>query len=352
MSNPDRATFKSFNAETFDDAAAVACAAFHSKHMVRILRKILANPYAKENNESSFGDIAYVDGEPVGFQAIIPFRLYDGQTPIRATIGSSLGVVPGTSPVVLFDLIMRPFSAKRGSGFHFSNTANRNVVRLSRFTGVSENGGDSWKGYRYAVINPLQFISYVLWNKVLKRSFRGKIERIGRGVDFSISQGRIEIVRQIQIDKAAFDGFWNRYLQANKGIVSSRSAAEIEWMFGGGIDNGTDVLLSASSNGAMCGYVIVRSGDDRRWKVVDMIALHNDGSIIAALLTAAKHFLRRHSCAAMLRISGFPDFIQDVIATNFPHRRKGVHVPFIYEPYKIPKEDSWFFGPYDGDAAF
>ena len=350
MTDLDKATFKDFNTSTLVDAEKVACAAFGGGHMSRILRKILANPYAKEIGANSFGDIAYIDGRPVAFQAIIPWRLYNGQVSFCAAVGSSLGVMPGTSPLVLLDLIQRPTSARLGSRLQFANTANLNTVRLTRFTNVTGRGGDSWKGYRYSIIHPIRFMCYLVWSKMIKRPYDKNAGYVLIDIDFVNSRGGIEIRRQTFIDKVAFDDFWSRYIKSNKGIVSSRTADEVEWMFGEGVKCGTDVLLASFRNDAMCGYVIVWGETVCRWKIVEMIAIDNDVSIIAALLRTAKQFLLHHSHAAMLRIYGFPEFILNVIASEFPHRRPGTHVPFIYEPFDIPKETSWFFGPYDGDA--
>lgn len=352
MNDPDKAIFKAFNESTLPDAEMVACAAFKSDGMKAYLRKILASPYAKEAHAGSYGDIAYVDGKPVAFQATYLHRLYDGQTPFNATVGSSLGVVPGTSPVVLLDLMKQSILPRNGSRFWFANTAIKTAAKLNRLIGVSEKGGVDWKGYRYAVVHPFRFLRYLFETKFLKRSVAHVTERMLDGKRHEFSCNGFKVVRQNLIDKELFNGFWQRYLERNRGVVSSRTAEELEWMFGDNIRNGLDILLAAFRDGLMKGYIVVRSAEDGRWKVMDMIAVGNDPAVLSGLLSGAKKFLRRYTRAAMLRISGFPEFAQPLISRHFPHRRQGGNIPFIYQPYDIPKETSWFFGPYDGDAAF
>ena len=352
MSNPDKAMFKAFNESTLADAEAVVCAAFKSDGMKAYLRKILASPYANEVNAGSYGDIAYVDGKPVAFQATYLHRLYDGQTPFNATVGSSLGVVPGTSPVVLLDLMKQSILPRNCSRFWFANTAIKTAAKLNRLIGVSEKGGVGWKGYRYAVVHTLRFLRYLLGTRFFRKVAIRTMEHVPLGMQFEMMCDGFRVVRKIGVDEVEFNGFWRRYIETNNGIVSSRTAEEIDWMFGENIKSGRDVLLAAYKGEVMLGDVILRSMADGRWKIVDMIAVGNEPETLSAMLSAAKKFLRKHTHAVMLRVFGFPAFNQPLLERHFPHHRPGDSVPFVYQSYDIPQKTSWFFGPYDGDAAF
>lgn len=327
--------FKPFCASTLADAEAVCLAAYGEDCASRILRKILENPFARECGAESFGDIAYVGGKPVAMQAAIIRRMYDGQKSFSALTGSTLGAVPGTSPLVVLSLLKHSIMPRNGSRFWFANTANATAAKLDRLVGITADGGEKWRGFRFAIVNPWRFAWYLFVTRVLKRRVEWK-------------DGQVK--RAPERDYAKIDEFWRRYLDGNSGVVTSRSAAEVKWVFEDGFARGRNVFIPEEKDGKMFGYAILRNRTEGRWEVADLIALGNDPATVRLLLKKAKRFLRRNTNAIMLSIRGFPEDIQSVIADEFPHSRVNKkHLPFIYQPFDIPK-GSWFFGPYDGDA--
>lgn len=320
--------FKPFNETTLDDAKSVVGAAF-SPVVYQLLEKILANPLRRELGNGSAGDIAYQNGKPVAFQAAIVRRLYIGKNPIIGVVGSTLGALPETSPVMLMQLMKRTIASRDGSVLFFANTANATSMKMNRLLGVKGMGPRTCEQIRFASI-----VSFPVLRNLCPRSSAVKLDKI---------------------DKEQFDIFWTKYLNDNKGVVASRSSAELEWMFGDNVAKGTDVILATYEGSEISGYIVVRkSRKGRGWLVVDMLALDNDRATLRLLLVSAVRYLRREARSLILESIGFPLYVEDLTRSILPLYRKTLNNTFLFKAidpgFTVP-ESSWFFGPYDGDRS-
>lgn len=318
---------KSFDETTCADAKALTNALFDPKPG-NVLDKILSNPLRRELSAESAGEIVYQDGRPVAFQAAIIRRLFVGQRSILGIVGSTLCSMSSTSPVLLMQLMKKTVKSRYGSELFFANTANVASMKMNRMLGVKGTGPFTCEQIRFGVI----------WvPKLLKRA----VPSVG-------------LSRLTTIDAKVFDAFWDKYRATNIGLVSSRSAEELQWAFGAGIANGKAVMLGHFDNsGALDGYIVlVSTHAGRRWMVMDWIALDNNVRTLALLIKGAVKYLRKYANGIFMEAIGFPDYADNILKTVLPFKRKTKNNSFLWKfdgkTDAIPSE-SWFFGPYDGD---
>ena len=348
-----------FNDATLPEAETVVRESFGDE-VVPLLKKILRNPVCTELPSNECGDIVCKNGEPVGFEALMPKRLYLRGKPILGSVASTMGIKNGESPLVLLSLMKRNITRRSDSSLWFANTANATSVKMNRKLGIKGRGPETWERIQYAVIHPLAFAVMVVRRKLMKCIAKQPEAVTPIGNERVLRTGELEIIRMAKIDREAFDAFWGEFLKANAGLVSSRTAAEIEWMFGDRVASGLDVLLMARCEGRIVGFTVVRSGVDAWWRIVDLIALKNDATIIDALLVGVKRFLKKRTKAALLESRGFPSFATRIIGKHLPHTRPAGGNTFLWQFFDSEIEKSagdfvndgksWFFGPYDGDA--
>ena len=348
-----------FNDATLPEAEVVVRESFGDE-VVPLLKKILQNPARAESPSNECGDIVCKNREPIGFEALMPKRLYLRGKPVFGSVASTMGIKNGESPLVLLSLMKRNIAKRSGSCLWFANTANATSVKMNRKLGIKGRGPETWERIQYAVINPLAFACMVVRRKLMKHTAKKPEAATPIENERVLRTGELEIIRMANIDREAFDTFWGEYVKANAGLVSSRTAAEIEWMFGDRLASGLDVILAARRDGRIVGFTVARSGVDAWWRIADLIALRNDATIIGALLVGVKRFLKKRTKAALLESRGFPSFATRTIGKHLPHTRPIGGNPFIWRFLDSEIEESagdfmndgksWFFGPYDGDA--
>ena len=245
-------TFKPFEQDTLSDAEDVVKVAF-GELGIPILRKILRNPLKEEFPNIEYGDIAYSDSRPVGFEALILRRLYVGKRQILGVAGSTMGIKPETSPLVLLSLMKRNITPRSSSVMWFANTANDVSVKLNGKLGIKGLGPETWEVNRYTIIHPLAFMMSIVRRKILKQSCVPEtVKGFSRHYSKVVAYGDVEVFRMMHFDASIFDAFWFEYLKGNKGLVSSRSANELDWIFGDNVAEGKDVLLVSLQ--ARCGW--------------------------------------------------------------------------------------------------
>ena len=237
-------------------------------------------------------------------------------------------------------------------------------MKINTFLGA-RLGPQSWAEMRYAIIHPLSFVNLLFRRKVLKlpqlHTFTVKPFTDEQKAYFK--KGNLSVRRLSKINER-IDKFWTRYLSSNKGIVASRDIETLKWMFGKDMDEDRCILLALFSGEDIEGYVVIRVmyGSERRWQIMDMIALDNSPERISILLEGAKSFLKKDTDAISLESTGFPDFIQSTLQRCLPHFRKLHH---NYCNWNSDDEEiihaietdgnasnSWFFVPFDGDYSF
>lgn len=353
-------SWRPFSNETLADAEVVVRQAF-GDDVVPLLGKILRNPALADFRDQKSGDIVYCNGEPVGFEALIPRRLYLRNRMYLGFVGSTMGLKPGISPLVLLSLMKRNIAQRCGGILWFANTANATSVKMNCRLGIRGRGPCTWDEIRYTVIHPFAFAAMIFRRKLLNRCVKKKPElALPVRDELVMRSGALEICRMAKFDGEMFDAFWCEYVKTNKGFVLSRTAAELEWMFGDRLATGEDVLLVVYEDGRFAGFTVLRSCQDGWWRIADLIAFGNDETILGILLKGAKRFLWKRTKAALLTSRGFPEVAMRVVGKHLPNKRQVGGNPFIWKFYDTEivhdrgdianDANSWFFGPYDGDA--
>lgn len=340
------ADIRPFRQDSLSDAVTATHLAY-SGDCTAFLSKMLENPLLRQTN-MSVGDIAYQDGKPVGFQAAIPRKLWLGNREVLGVVGSTLGMWSQASPVLLFNLMKATIAPRGGSELFFGNTANPKSMKMNRLLGVKGAGPCSCEMTRFAVIHVFSFLSVLFRDKVPLL----RLPCIGR---------RCALKRLPSIERETFDCFWEKYKKGACGLVSSRTARELNWLFGDRVRNGQSVLLAKMDQGQMLGYIIISTSGGRRlrWRVSDMIALNNDKRVIRDLLTGAVRYLRRETNAATLETVGFCLGIQETISSVLRFKKKNSNNSFLFEitsealrqQWHVDFVNDWFWGPYDGDMC-
>ena len=324
-----KAEIRPFEESTLSDARKVTGDMFALK-VDSILDKMLENPLRMKSGSPPAGELAYQDDSPVAFQGAILRRLFIGQRELCGVVGSTLASHPETSPVLLMQLMKTTIRPRGGSELFFANTSNVASMKMNRLLGVKGCGPASCENSRFAPIVWPRFMKWLLPPAKCK-----PIDTFESGL---------------------FDTFWTRYLKTNTGLVSSRSAEELEWMFGDGMRDGSVVTLgSFGSDNKLDGYIILRISQNRKkWMVHDWIAFNNDKRVLKSLLRSAVWYLRKYKTGLVLEAIGYPDYVKDIISDVLYLKRKMPNNSFIWEfsdrKSGIPK-GSWFFGAYDGDRA-
>ncbi len=349
-----------FDESNLDDALDVVHNRFNESACQQV-RKLLSNPMLKTCPDT--GDVAYEDGQPVVFQAAVPRRGYLLNTPFLGIAGGLLASKRGVSPGLLISLMEKTNSPRHGSVIVFGNTAIPVSMKLNRMLGVDGVGCPSCGMARFAILRWGSFLDFCLRGRLPSFLVR-IIDWLGvliRPFFFRRLRSNTVGLRMDAIDKKRFDMFWSKYMKKNDGVVLSRTAEELEWMFGGELQSGRNLLFVREKGDRLCGYVIVRAmnAERTRWLVVDWIALGNERAVLSDLLRDAVHGLRRVSSAAFLECIGFRMDVQDIIRCHLPFSRQTpnnstdykAHTPEMKEALKDADHKGWFFGPYDGDRC-
>lgn len=329
---------------------------------VHAIERLLDNPLRRERPAA--GDVVLVDGKAVLFSAMIAKRAcLDGKEYEVSVGGSFSKAATGCPSEYLLDVFDLTRSAGASTDLLVGNTCIYRVAQLAKMCGWTK-GPSSWEATRYAVLRPALFAALVVWRKVFHRAqpSAAPLRPACLGKTYAARAG-LAVRREREVDKAALDVFWRNYLASSRGLVLSRTAEELDWLFGEFVGNGTAALLTLRRGETVEGYVVVRRMADspRRWRVMDLIALSDDEERLELLLRGAKRFLSREADAITLEITGFPDRVQQLLGRLFPFVRKGGHNPFAWIARRAESsdrlkaaliaQDGWFFGPYDGDYS-
>lgn len=321
-----------------------------------IIEQSLANPLLKEMPEVSPGEVVIQDGKPVAFRMAVLRRLYRGTKSFIGVVGSTLCSKKGTNPGALVGLLRRNTASRGGSRIFFTNTSCEASGKLNRAVGVKGIGPELGEADHVRILRPFAAVLYMM-RKLLRLPMR-KVA-IPQRLDFNTTIGRVSIRRVENVPAQAINDLWSRYLRTNKGLVCSRQAEELEWMFGERLASGELVLLLAECSEVAIGYVVISLNSEGSARVLDILAVNNDHDILLTIFKGAVRFLKKKTPILLFKIAGYPPGHAEVFEKIFPRKR-----PFGYNPslYKIEKDfdltetemrssDSWFFGPYDGDLA-
>lgn len=354
-------TIKRFTNDNLGAAEEVVSSVF-GKETCSILHHALKNPILDELDSPDAGVVLYLDGSPVGFDATIVRKMYFGQQPFFGTVGSTICLKSDERrSLVAIDLMVEAIRQRHGSLLFFGNSANKSGMRLNRAFGMKSSAPESCAHKRIAVIRKIRFLVYLIRTRVFKRiPFPIQRHISDRIISY---EKRGKVYRRItELNQAEIDRFWCKYLATNKGLVSSRSYKEIDWLFGPGLRNRSVIIVGGYAGEDLVGYVVLGAGSSSScWHVLDLIALDNDLEVLRNLLKYGIKVLGVVSNAVHCEVSGFADYVQSIIAESFPIRRALTNNQFAWKFYAeqdaermegtMGGRDSWFWGPYDGDRC-
>lgn len=329
------------------------------KSALSILEQILRNPLRKLNSDA--GAVGYRGGRAVCLQAEMLRRLYVGWEPIFGLVGGMTCKTRKGCPLrVLLETIDRAAVPKNGSVMVFGNSCVESTAKLSAEAG-GVVGPESCTRYLWRAVRPFDCLCYFLRRKILKLDVPDWKPFSTRGsLGFSLPTNGLAIRCVPQIDPCLFDGMMKRYLMGNRGVVCSRSAEELNWIFGERVKRGEVVVLGAFRAGELMGYLMMDGRKEaRRWEIKDWIAVNNDLHVLETLLKAACLFLKRLTPAMMLEVIGFEQRVQPILKRYLPHERGMGHNTFSWNAVdeawrtrlngELTSGEGWFYGPYDGD---
>ena len=328
---------------------------------VRQLERIRQNPMRQVCAE--MGDIAYEDGVPASFQACILRRLFWRDSQIVGRVGGMTCSSATASEAAYIDVACAAQKPRGGCRMAFSNSQNEKSAVVSRKLKSEHLGPVSTTRYLWRAIRPLECLMYFVRRKLLKKGLPNwnRFSTLP-SVDWEWQDRQVDVRRMSAVSPEFFDVLMKRYVTTNRGLVSSRTAEEIEWIWGDRIKSGEAVVLGAFENEEPVGYILLKSNEAaKRWVVHDWFALGNDEDRLEVLIRAALRFLKTKTPAMMFEVEGFPTWVQPLLKRYFPHVREIGHNQFSWKSKDkelrvaleqvIDSRDSWFFGPYDGDEC-
>lgn len=311
----------------------------------------------------SSGAIGYKNGEPVAFQMQMPRLLYCYQEQLKGLVGGmTCKALTGCLLSVLLETIDRSCSFAGLNTVSFGNSCCSETAQMDE-ANDGMVGPESCTRFLWRVVRPLECLAYFICRKIFKAGLpHWKEFSTLSNADYEVKRGDLSIRRLMEIKPEFFDVLIAEYIKTNKGLVCSRTAEEVEWIFGERVKNGLCVLLGAFKDGNPVGYIIARSKPDaKRWEIMDWFALKNSSKILEPLLAELCNFLKRKTPAMMLEVICFPTVVQSILKCYLPHERQTGHNVFSWGSSNkefresvlpiIDMPNSWFFGPYDGDEC-
>jgi hypothetical protein len=159
-----------------------------------------------------------------------------------------------------------------------------------------------------------------------------------------------------------FDAFWEELLRQNPDkLLGERSARALAWHFSGPMRMGHLWILTASRNGLLIAYCILKRQDQgqlmRRMRLIDYQSLESQDDLLPGLLRGALrkciaedyHVLEHLGCG-LPKMRSFERFA--------PYRRKLPCWPFYYRAAdptlasQLTRPEAWDPSAYDGDASY
>lgn len=350
---------KPYDEKTLDDALSIVDERF-GESSCQQARLILRNPQRLVC--SSAGDVAYDENGPVGFQAAILRKgLVNGRT-FHCVVGGMLAMKVDASPVLLVSLMKNTIKPRGESELFLANTSIPTSMKMNRLLGVNAQGCPSCGLVRFAVFKWGSFARFCMHGKlpVWIAALGDYFGLLFRPLFWRCQRSNSTPLRLMAFQGEVFDRFWKDYTDTAEGVVLSRTAEELAWIFSDGLANGRNVLLVRRDSERILGYIVLGSKDTAktRWMVLDWIAIGNDKAVLSDLLRDATIYLRRNN-AVFLESIGFRMDYQDVIHRHLQFTRKAPNNSTIYKAFsdevaaemKTADLRGWFFGPYDGDRC-
>lgn len=302
----------------------------------------------------------------VGFQGLMPTRVYVGRCPYDGYILGITGLKPQFGSW-LVDLMQAERQAIGGS-FAYANTANAKSAKMLRLALGMSSGPKGGALIRYAITDIIGLTAAVL-------SRHGKLGYIvsqlvlGLTMPVRAARRRWASMRfrkigqgQIKFSDKLFEIFWQDFLASNRGCVTSREPQRLNWRFAEELTTGRSVLVVEMWQEKIQGYAVLhkkymQAEGTCRLQVVDWCAIGNDKVVLDALLDKCQ-LLAVASGACVLEYVGAPgEAAEALLGHHLPCRRAALANTFCWMS-NVPEiaqalqgSQSWFFGPYDGDRC-
>lgn len=350
---------------------------------LRYFNRCFFNPFVRKNVKADHGFLLRnSSGRVVGFQCHYFTRLFFKRQEKLGCSACYLGILPEYASW-LCDLIQREDDADYSDIFYGNATANQKSYKVATCLRDMKPGPERCAYVSYAFTSDLvRFLAIMLKRtKRMLPTHPRRVKLVFAVVDFLTKplhwivrigarrriQNGYEIARMMEFENGQFKAFWERFLQSNEGVVSSREPDILRWMFADSLHNGRVVLLVASKQGKMEGYVLLRkytSGcfhEDYlpcyiRYKIIDICAVGNDLDCLNALVSAAISYARFHNGCTVEFIGGLPgqeEWLDPHMDVRLPigvqttvYRTKDPNLEI-----ELFSKHSWFFGPYDGERC-
>jgi hypothetical protein len=329
-----------------------------------------APPCRWPDTEGPLKGLVLVDGERVvGFLGLVGRELYCRENALPAYEMGALGISPAYR--LYAPLLMRQLDRQREAHAFYSNTANAQAVRMFHAAGFQDGCATNAR-ICFRVFN---------WHGLLRNAARmhprigslpgwlvgglGSMLNAGQPVAHPLPRPRSGSVGRslTSVDPALFDDFWNRVLETNRGLISSRQPAVLEWLFGADLRGGKAMLLTRLVQNRLAGYLVLRqrplpAPGTFRYVVADWIAVDHDSAILGDLLRDAC-IQARADGATLIEMIGYPDNIQNLVARFLPRHRPVAANPFIFKvtgpmpaaDFRREADAGWFWGPFDADRC-
>ena len=171
--------------------------------------------------------------------------------------------------------------------------------------------------------------------------------------------GKYRVVERSSFGDARFDDFWNRFLAANDGVVSSRDPRRLRWLFDESIKAGKVLLATAEKDGHIDGYVLLRveesqSRTPKLYDIIDVCAVGNDSCCLQDLCKGALRLAGRHGGVKVFFVGGMRKQ-EEWLDKVFPYCHQKDFSSFMYvarDPEireSLEQNKGWFFCPFDGE---
>lgn len=326
-----------------------------------ILGIFLSDPARREH--PSCGSIAFdYNGSVKAILGLLPRIVFYGQHPMRTLNGVAIAVRKDADRN-FFPGFIRDAITSDGADMFFVNTAippsrKRVMSTLDVFDGPS-----SCAEIRERTLRGAGLAARAVKKLLAKLGIARTPIALPVTDEVVVSRDGLVLSRENKIADQDFNSFWSAYLKGNDGLVSSRTAEELRWVFGSGLESGEIVLLTARKNGALQGYAFCRCTDETAtcWRVVDLIALENDAKILESLIEGASQFLRTCTPALYLQITGYPTWVQPLLKRLFPKSSSFGFNKCIWTCLNdnakalcgdwVNSKGGWYGCPYDGDMC-
>lgn len=349
----------------YDDAKEVVLDRFGAEAL-QVLDLVMRNPLRNLCHDA--GDIVYDDSKPVCFQACTLRRMYLGKNEIFGKVSGLTCLKRGAPAEAYIDVRIAASRPRNGSVIGFGNSMNGESAYAARRLARTKKpilfiGPESCTRFLWRAVRPLECLAYFIRRKIFKAGLPNWKEfSTLSSADYEVKRGGLSIRRLMEIKPEFFDLLMAEYLKTNEGLVCSRTAEEIEWVFGDRIRDGRCVLLGAFKDKKPVGYIVLKTDcHAKRWEIMDWFAQGDHPEILQTLLHVACRFLSKKTPAMMMEVKGFPTWVQPLLKKYLPHGRQIGHNSFSwgsrtkeFREAVLPIIDtpkSWFFGPYDGDEC-